>query len=70
MGSVISMDSFEGLIDDLDTILSKLENFKHDLAIKEPDFVPVVEDIRKHVVTTRNKIHVRHRLESGMLRRF
>ena len=60
------MDLFEGLLDDLDKILSKLENHKHNLANREPDLLKDVEDVRQEVVLTRNKIYDRLRIGSGM----
>lgn len=59
------MDLFEGLLDELNSVLSKLENFQHVLAERESDFVADVEDIRKQLITTRNKIEFRQRLGSG-----
>ena len=62
------MDLFEGLLDELNSVLSKLENFQHVLAERESDFVADVEDIRKQLITTRNKIEFRQRLGSGVLK--
>ena len=62
------MDLFEGLLDELNSVLSKLENFQHVLAERESDFVVDVEDIRKQLITTRNKIEFRQRLGSGVLK--
>ena len=62
------MDLFEGLLDELNSVLSKLEIFQHVLAERASDFIADVEDIRQQLITTRNKIEFRQRLGSGMLK--
>ena len=66
MDNATIMDLFEGLLDDLGTILSKLKNHKQNLAEKEPGLLQDVEDIREHVVMIRDKVHDRLRIGSGM----